>query len=138
MDPPIPLAFEPVGTVDPRLNFIQPSTRKSTIIIGPSGIGKTTYAKMKAKKPSLFVTHIDDLKFMNASIKSIIFDDMTFKHLPLQSQIHLVDRDENRSIHVRYGTVQIPQGMEKWFTCNEQPFDEHDAIKRRVQEINLY
>lgn len=138
MDPPITVEFEPLGTIDPRLHFIQPSTRKSTIIIGPSGIGKTTYAKLKSKKPALFVTHLDDLKFMNAQIKSIIFDDMTFKHLPVQSQIHLVDMDENRSIHVRYGTVQIPAGTEKWFTCNEEPFNEHDAITRRVNQINLY
>ena len=136
--PTIPIEFEPVGTIDPRLQFITTNSRKSTIIIGPSGIGKTTYAKLKSMKPSLFVTHIDDLKFMQKDIKPIIFDDMTFKHLPLQAQIHLVDRDEDRSIHVRYGTVQIPAGIEKWFTCNEEPFLDHDAITRRVQKINLY
>lgn len=136
--PTIPIEFEPVGTIDARLHFIQSDARRSTIIIGPSGIGKTTYAKMKSLKPSLFVTHIDDLKFMQKDIKSIIFDDMTFKHLPLQAQIHLVDRDEDRSIHVRYGTVQIPKGIQKWFTCNEEPFEEHDAINRRINKINLY
>lgn len=138
MDPPVTVQFEPMGTIDPRLHYIQPSNRKSTIIIGPSGIGKTTYAKLKCKKPALFITHLDDLKFLQKDIQSLIFDDMTFKHLPVQTQIHLVDRDENRSIHVRYGTVQIPAGIEKWFTCNEEPFAEHDAISRRIQQINLY
>lgn len=110
---------------------------KAIIIRGPTGCGKTTWAKYYAPKPALFVTHIDDLRQLQPRHKSIIFDDMDFRHTPRTAQIHLVDRYDIRSIHVRYGTVSIPAGIVKIFTCNEYPFTEDDAIKRRVFYFNL-
>lgn len=109
---------------------------KSIIVQGKSGSGKTSWAKWVAPKPALFVTHIDDLRKLTAEHKSIIFDDMDFKHTPRTAQIHLVDRGDVRSIHIRYGTATIPAGMIKIFTCNEFPFMEDDAIKRRTLLIN--
>lgn len=112
---------------------------KSVVIVGPTGVGKTVFAKTKAPKPSLFCSHIDDLKSFRANYhKSIIFDDMSFKHIPTTGQIHLVDMYEPRSIHVRYGVVKIPRGVQRWITCNENPLSEHEAIRRRVNQINLY
>ena len=128
------------GTFDGRLGWIDFSNpHKCTVIIGPTGMGKTVFAKTKAAKPALFVSHMDDLKSFDATRhKSIIFDDMCFKHIPTQGQIHLVDTFEPRSIHIRYGTVKIPAGIQKWFTCNEQPFSDHEAIRRRINQINFY
>jgi len=128
------------GNVNELLNWYESKLPfKSTVIIGESGIGKTVYAKRKATKPSLFVSHMDDLKAFDVRRhKSIIFDDMCFSHMPTQAQIHLVDLFEPRSIHVRYGTVKIPANLERWFTCNKFPFEEHPAILRRINKINLY
>lgn len=131
---------EILGSVSHELNwFIAPIANKTTVIVGPSGIGKTVYAKRKATKPCLFVSHMDDLKaFKPGHHKSILFDDMCFTHLPVTGQIHLVDIFEPRSIHVRYGTVKIPAGVEKWVTCNRFPFEDHPAIARRINKIDLY
>lgn len=108
------------------------------VVVGPSGCGKTTWAKQRSPKPALFVSHIDDLKCFRPNFhKAIIFDDMDFKHLPTTCQIHLVDQQDPRSIHVRYGTVKLPADLCKIFTCNEFPFVEHEAIRRRIKEINL-
>lgn len=125
------------GTMDLKLHATElPS--KTTVVVGPSGCGKTTWATKRGPKPALFVSHIDDLKcFRHTFHKSIIFDDMDFKHLPTTCQIHLVDQQNPRSIHVRYGTVKLPANVCKIFTCNEFPFVEHEAIRRRIQEINL-
>lgn len=108
--------------------------RKTAILIGPSGCGKTTWAKTNVPKPAIFCSHVDDLKkFKPGFHKSIIFDDVDFKHWPRTSQIHIVDFENTRSIHVRYGTVLIPKGTYKIFTCNELPLVVSDpAIKRRV------
>lgn len=124
----------------PFLNLLEARVdNKSTVVLGPSGVGKTVFVKRNATKPALFVSHIDDLRSFDARRhKSIIFDDMSFTHLPLQGQIHLADIFEPRSIHVRYGTVKIPAGVEKWFTCNTRTFADHPAIRRRIYEINLY
>lgn len=109
-------------------------SNRSLVLEGPSGCGKTTWAKYHAPKPSLFVTHMDTLKkFRPTFHKSIIFDDMSFTHLPRESQIHIVDQENPRSIHVRYGTATIPANTAKIFTCNQAIFTEDPAIRRRIR-----
>lgn len=109
-----------------------------TVLLGPTGIGKTTWAKRECTKPALMISHIDDLrKFDKTFHKSIIFDDMTFKHMPLQAQIHITDVNDERSIHCRYGTATIPANTVKIFTCNENPFIEHETIERRICKITI-
>lgn len=104
----------------------------SLILEGPSGTGKTTWAKYFAPKPSLFVTHLDVLRqFRPGFHQSIIFDDMQFSHLPRETQIHLLDTENPRAIHVRYGTASIPAGVVKIFTCNQPIFIDDPAIRRR-------
>lgn len=109
------------------------------ILKGESGCGKTTWAKKNAPKPALFVSHIDTLKRFNPDIhKSIIFDDVDFNHYPRTAQIHLVDYDNARAIHVRYGTVELPAGIPRIFTCNADPVLLTDAaIKRRCTLVNV-
>lgn len=104
----------------------------SLILEGPSGCGKTTWAKYHAPKPALFVTHMDSLKLFRPGFhQSIIFDDMNFTHLPRETQIHILDTECPRSIHVRYGTATIPEGVAKVFTCNQSIFQDDPAIRRR-------
>lgn len=108
-------------------------SEKTVVLTGASGSGKTTWATIHAAKPSIIISHIDELKHYRADYhKSIIFDDMSFIQWPVQSQIHIVDRDMPRSIHVRYGVARIPSGVPKIFTCNTFPFSEHEAIRRRI------
>lgn len=107
---------------------------KSLVIHGPSGCGKTNWAKINSKKPALFVTHLDRLKDFDPGFhSSIIFDDLDFKHLPRTSQIHIVDRENDRDIHVRYRIAHIPKHVQKIFTCNENPFIRDEAVSRRIQ-----
>lgn len=123
----------------PLLALYEPQPNLSTVIVGPAGCGKSAWAKRMANKPALFVSHIDTLREFDPSYhKSIIFDDMSFEHQPLQSQIHIVDCFDARQIHCRYGIAKIPAGTQKFFTCNEEPFKQHAAIARRIYMINLY
>lgn len=114
---------------------------RTMILWGSSGIGKTSFAKILVSN-ALLVSHTDDLRlFSQESHGGIIFDDMDFKHLPRTSQIHLVDQDDDRSIHCRYDTAFIPKGTLKVFTTNEpdgRVFDLDDpAIRRRVSVHHL-
>lgn len=82
-----------------------PTNTQSTVVIGPAGCGKTTWAKIVAPKPCLFCTHADGLKRLKPTHRSIIFDDMDFAHWPIQGQKFIVDVEQPREIHIRYKTV---------------------------------
>lgn len=133
---------EPVGTIrsEPLVmlgaipGYLE-SHSKSHVILGPSGVGKTTFAIKHAPKPFLLVSHMDQLKNLTKRHKSIIFDDMDFTHMPRHAQIHLVDTMIERAIHVRYGIAVIPTGIVKVFTCNVYPFVHDEAISNRVNLI---
>lgn len=104
---------------------------KTVIIKGAAGIGKTEFAKAHFENP-LFVTHMDDLLDFDEH-DGIIFDDMSFTHLPRTAQIHLVDQDNPRSLHCRYARAHIPAHTKKIITCNTMCLDiDDEAIGRRV------
>lgn len=127
------------GVIDERFEMMAKSIvwdqNLTLLVIGEAGIGKTTWAKQTMPKPILFVSHLDDLrKFKPNKHKSILFDDVSIAHMPETAQIHLVDQENPRSIHVRYGTVRIPARTPKVFTCNTFPVNHGlNAIKRRTQ-----
>lgn len=110
---------------------------KPIVLIGPSGCGKTSWALRVCPKPALLCSHMDDLKRLNPEHKSIIFDDMDFKHLPRPTQIYLVDSDVDRSIHCRHATALIPKNTPKIFTANEFPFIDDEAIARRISVYKI-
>lgn len=113
----------------------------SQIVWGLPGIGKTSF--ILAAHPTVYVvSHIDDLlHFDPTRSEGLLFDDMSFTHLPRTAQIHLLDSELDRSIHCRYRTAIIPANTRKWFSTNEEGgmiFDLNDgAIKRRVNVLNL-
>jgi len=128
------------GNVVERLQELSfnPDVHRALIIKGPTGCGKTTWAKRNAPKPCLFVSHIDQLRqFIAGFHLSIIFDDVDFCHYPRVAQIHLVDFDNPRAIHCRHAVANIPAGIYKIFTCNEWPLGEDPAVQRRVRRINV-
>lgn len=135
-----------VGTMVPALeNWNYQVTNKSLMIRGDSGCGKTTWAKIHAPKPALFVRHVDTLKKFRAGYhKSIIFDDCDFNHFPRTGQINLLDYDNVADVHCRHSVAHIPAGTPKIYTCNEWPVNIQDpAIRRRcalftVQTLNMF
>lgn len=111
---------------------------KSICLVGPSGCGKTSWAKRECPKPALWVRHLDVLRsFRPEYHKSIVFDDMSFGHMPITAQIHIVDWQDVSHIHCRYGHATIPENTLRFFTCNNFPFADHPAIHRRLHLINL-
>lgn len=122
-----------------------------TVVLGPSGIGKTSWAKREATLPFLFVTDIDDLAFYDPEVhKSIVFDEVRFNgdpepgarrkgKWPLTAQIKLVTWDDPVSIRIRYKIAHIPAHVQKIFTCTDTwSFSEDTQIKRRIHCIDLY
>lgn len=127
------------------LSFSMESDR-ALVLLGPSGVGKTTWARRNIPKPALFVRHVDDLRGFRVGYHvGLVFDDMCFKGddrgkgaWPRTSQIHLLDFHVGSSIHCRYLTCYIPAGIHKIFCGNYFMFNDGDeAINRRITRIDL-
>lgn len=128
-------------TMPPELTFLVPQEMRSTVVVGKPGCGKTTWAKIHAPKPCLFVRHLDTLQELRTQHQSIIFDDLDFHHLPPATQKFLVDQADIAEIHIRYRVARIPSNTTRIFTANEYPFLEEgvhgEAIRRRIELITI-
>ena len=112
---------------------------KVLFIHGATGTGKTQWALHQFKNP-LLVSHLDTLRKITTEHDGIVFDDMSFAHMPRESVIHLLDWDEKREIHCRYSCAIIPAHTRKIFTSNKEfaevfPYDESGAIRRRITDF---
>ncbi len=113
---------------------------RSLIVHGAPGTGKTVWARSLGEHR--FVTHLEQLR-TPAVVPGelLVFDDMSFAHLPRTTCIYLVDCENERMIHVRYGTVSIPAGVRKIFLTNGDPAELFsawdDALQRRCECIYI-
>lgn len=111
----------------------------SLFLHGPSGTGKTEWAKSyvvhKLGLTYLRITHIDMLKTYNGE-DVLIFDDVSFLHLPAETSIQLTETKNSRAIHCRHTVANIPAGVANIFLHNSNWIfgpDIYGAVKRRLQ-----
>lgn len=118
---------------------------KAVLLAGKSNTGKTQFALSCFNNP-LLIRHIDTLKTISPDHDGLVFDDMSFRHWPIEAVIHLLDTDCQSTINVRYGTVTIPANTRKIFTHNTTnpfydentaPEEQQQAIERRLQRYNI-
>lgn len=122
---------------------------KSLFLHGPSRVGKTHYACAHFQNP-LLVCDMDDLKsFKPTKHDGIVFDDMSFLHIPPEKVIHLVDQEFARTIRCRHTNAALPAFTPKIFTHNSpNPFygsmgpmaatpEQGEAISRRLEAYRI-
>lgn len=114
--------------------------KKSIHLYGPPGIGKTKYALAHFQNP-LLLDSLENLKNLNPTHDGLVFDDMSFKHIPGDVVIKILDMDFDRTVKVLYGTITIPRGLRRIFTHNDKDIfyidkqiseKQKGAIERRV------
>lgn len=114
--------------------------RATVILWGKPGIGKTQFARAHFDNP-LIVNHLDRLKELSDEHDGIIFDDMSFTHIPREAQIHLVDNEDEKEIHLRYENAIIPEGTKKIMITNVENGEivdlEDEAIKQRCRVVHV-
>lgn len=121
---------------------------RTVVVLGPSGIGKTTWALREAPLPFLLVTDVDDLGHFDAQVhKSIVFDEIRCTGdafgkgaWPLTAQIKLLTWDTPVSVRIRHKLAHLPAHVVKIFTCTDTyPFTRDQQIERRMlRKICLY
>jgi len=115
--------------------------RLTLVLTGKSNTGKTALAK--ALLPgALLVTHMDQLRHYDAdSSTGIVLDEGSFKHIPREAQIHLIDVSEDRYVHCRYAPGFLPAGTSRVITSNLRPSDvlewDRYEIRRRCQWVEV-
>jgi len=134
----------PSYQLDNFLPVVMPVDWHALLITGPTGIGKTQFAR--ALLPSApVIRHVDQLRTADFS-GGIIFDDFDVSHWPVTSIIHLLDWDEASGIHCRYTHVLIPAHTKKIFTHNkplhqwlpaEIARSQFEAVERRIILVEL-
>lgn len=113
---------------------------RSLFLSGNPGTGKTEFALDHFKFP-LLIRHTEDLKRLGPKHDGLVFDDLSFRLWSPQNVIHLMDLAHASTINVKHGSVTIPAGFPRIFTCN-RTFEEwipescnemeKEAIRRRV------
>lgn len=120
-----------------------PTEFKVLYVYGPTNLGKTQWALAALKRP-LLVCQWEDLRDYDELVyDGIVFDDMSFSHLPPSTCIHLLDWDLDRVLHARYTNITIPKETRKVFVSNKRPedcFPSSDAdlwpaIRRRISHV---
>lgn len=134
-------------TTTPHTVFTRPKldlSLKNWLVCGKAGSGKTAFALSHGKEPVL-LSHIDDGRKITDTTDLLVFDDMSFNNWPAGSIIHLLDREQDRSIHARYNNVEIPAGLPKIFTSNREDIfvpqtvtpEEQAGIDRRFKTLKI-
>jgi hypothetical protein len=116
--------------------------KRSLIMYGKSGTGKTSLAKAIFKNP-LIVTNLEKLKHLKPEHDGIIFDDFCFRTLVYEQKIHLLDIETERDFSVKFGHVVIGKGIPRIFTTNRN-LEEFigttvvpDELNRRIIAIEV-
>lgn len=113
--------------------------RRSYVLIGDEGVGKTAWAGRNLPKPLLWVRSPDDLKSFRPQVhKSILVDDISVKDNKRSNQLNWVEKGVRCTVYLRYNNAKIPAGIPRMFTCNfwDPVVDLDDkAIARRCYVI---
>lgn len=93
---------------------------KTLYIDGEPGTGKSALIQQILEGEGLVVRDVNQTKdFDPKKHKRIIFDDTSVKYLNREEIISVVEPDNNKTINVKYGTVEVPPNIITIFISNK-------------------
>lgn len=109
------------------------------IFVGKTALGKTAYACAHFKNP-VMISDRQDFKKIKRETDGMIIDDMSFNMWNPSNLLHLVDIEYDRTINVKYGSVNVPKDLPRIITINSLSnfwpeninHEQRAAISRRI------
>lgn len=124
------------------IDWLQNHMHKTTLVLlGPSGFGKTEFAKSIFNNP-LLVRHTEQLKNLEHNHDGIIYDDFDFSSNTTEEVIKILDLENDSTVNVKHSAAIVPSLLPRIITSNKEsheifPKDPHGAIKRRTFTVIL-
>lgn len=108
----------PAESFNRPLEKFEPPRRMTKLFVGPSGIGKTQFAKAHFKYP-LYITHNEDYKKWSKLTDGVIIDDIKKSSCGAETMIRELNAEENQTKNVKYGSAEIKKGIRRIYILND-------------------
>jgi len=108
--------------------------RNNVVIVGPSGIGKSSFVHSITYKIGVhFVGTVDELKQVLSKLPFLVFDDFDWTKITAEDCKRLFDRESmSQTVHSRYRNASLSNSTCRIVLCNEVPDCLKDpAVKAR-------
>ena len=96
--------------------------KKTLILYGPSGTGKTEFCKSLFKSMNFETLLVRDINALgNIQIGenlALLLDDISLASRTREEKIHFFDLENNSPLRILYSVVVIPAGTPRAFTTN--------------------
>lgn len=116
---------------------LQDVSKKPLLIHGNSDCGKSKYAFAHFKNP-LIVNRFDKLREFSDEHDGIVYNDMSFRHMPPETVIAILEWEDPSQIIARYSDAEIPPGTPRIFTHNSSnPFFDPLVVTDVEQQIAI-
>lgn len=109
----------------PELQQWMKSPKKTLVLVGDSGLGKTQFCKSFVKQnnlKTLIVSHKEDFKRLNDTYDAIIIDDANIHELEETQLLSVIDNQADKTIRVLYDAVIKKAGIIQLITMNKNEF----------------
>lgn len=111
--------------VQPELAQWMQNPKKTLLLVGDSGLGKTQFCKAYVKQKNLktlIVSHKEDFKRLNSSYDAIIIDDANIHELEETQLLSVIDNQTDKTIRVLYDAVIKKAGIIQLIAMNQNEF----------------
>lgn len=127
--------YEPEEFTVRQLDFSDPKTPKTVLVVGPTGIGKTQWCLSHFQRP-VIVSNPSAMCKINAEADGVVFDDFVQHNFAPASLLNLCDSDKAAVVNIKYSHAEIPADMPRFFCLNSEGLFWPKSLNPERNEFN--
>lgn len=119
-----PFGLEHFRVQAPLKQWIE-NPKKTLVLVGDSGLGKTQFCKAFVKEKglkTLIVNHKEDFRRLNSTYDAIIIDDANIHEFEETQLLSLIDNETDKTLRVLYNSVVKKAGIIQMIAMNYREF----------------